>query len=273
MIVGEYELLDLIAEGGFGKTYKAKHLELGQLACLKHPHEMTLADEKILSQEAQIMWNLSHHSIPAVRTLLRMPDDKLALVMSYIPGPTLTQVVEYLADKGKRLDAEDVAWITERILNALRYIHYEGVVNGDLKPHNVILQPGNHKAYVVDFGLSKLKPKRRSGNKGYTEFFSAPEVVAGGTILPEADFYSLGMTMIFALTGDPEKLKSKEVPVDTPDPMVRFIERLIVRNPLDRPRWPETPDQPDLWDEFKQVRIDSFGDSRSHLKQIEGPWS
>lgn len=270
MRVGEYEIVREIAEGGFGITYQAKHLELGELACLKHCHKITKEDDEILRQEAQIMWNLSHHSIPAVRSLLRMPDDKLALVMSYIPGPTLTQIVEKLADKGQRLDPEHVAWITERTLNALRYIHYEGVVHGDLKPHNIIVQPNSHKASIVDFGLANLKPKRKSGNKGYTEFFSAPEVVAGKTILPEADFYSLGMTMIFALTGDPEKLKSKEVPSDTPDPMVKFIERLIVKNPMNRPRWPETPDKPDLWDEFKQVRIDSFGDSRSHLKPIPG---
>ncbi len=216
------------------------------------------------------MWNLSHYSIPAVRSLIQMQDDKLALVMSYVPGPTLTQIVEKLADLGKQLDPIHVAWITERVLNALRYIHYKGVVHGDLKPHNIIVQPKNHEASIVDFGLSQLKPKRKAGNKGYTEFFSAPEVVAGRTILPEADLYSLGMTMIFALTGDPERLKSKEVPKSTPDPMVRFIERLIVKDPIHRPRWPETPDEPDLWDEFRQVRIDCFGDSRSHLEQIPG---
>ena len=42
------------------------------------------------------------------------------------------------------------------------------------------------------------------------------------TILPESDLYSLGMTMIYALSGDEESLKSKEVPANTPEPMKKF---------------------------------------------------
>lgn len=269
-VVGEYKILDTIAEGGFGKTYKAEHVTIGELVCIKHCHNLDAFDEEILIEEAQAMWNLRHYSIPSIRGLLRMPDKKLALVMSYIPGPTLAQIVEKLYENGDRLDPEHVAWIVERVLNAIRYIHYQGVVHGDLKPHNIIVEPGKHLASVVDFGLSKIKPKAKSGNKGYTEFFSAPEVLDGRTILPESDLYSLGMTMIYALSGDINSLISKEVPADTPEPMKRFIRKLIVRSPLSRPRWPKDSNDPDLWDEFLEARHDSFGRNRSQLKPIPG---
>ena len=269
-VIGEYRVLSTIAEGGFGKTYKAKHTTIGELVCIKHCHNLDAFDEEILVEEARIMWDLRHYSVPAIRGLLRMPDKKLALVMSYIPGPTLAQVVEKLSEKGDRLDAEHVAWIVERVLNALRYIHYQGVVHGDLKPHNIVVEPEKHLASIVDFGLARIKPKAKSGSKGYTEFFSAPEVIDGKTTLPESDMYSLGMTMIYALSGDTDHLVNKEVPSDTPEPMQKFIRKLIVRSPLSRPKWPKDPNASDLWDEFLCVRQESFGRSRSKLKPIPG---
>ncbi len=269
-VVGEYRIVAKIAEGGFGQTYRAEHTLTGEPACIKHCHELDKFDEEILIEEAKIMWDLRHYSIPAVRGMLRMPDNKLALVMSYIPGPTLAQVVEKLSETGERLDPEHVAWVTERVLNALRYIHHQGVVHGDLKPHNIVLEPDKHLASIVDFGLAKIKPKEKSGNKGYTEFFSAPEIKDGKTIIPESDFYSLGMTMIYALSGDADDLIRKEVPASIPEPMKQFIRRLIVRNPLSRPKWPREPHDPDIWDEFLEVRKESFGRGRSNLKPIPG---
>lgn len=276
-MVGEYRILSTIAEGGFGRTYKAEHIETGKLVCIKHCHNLDAFDEEILVEEAKIMWDLSHHYIPAIRGMLRMPDRKLALVMSYIKGPTLAQVVERQVELGKRLDPEHVAWIGERSLNALRYIHHEGVVHGDVKPQNIIVKQGGdekftHDAVLIDFGLSKLKPKAKSGNKGFTEIFSAPEILSdpNNTLLPEADFYSLGMTMIYALTGDVECLLRKEVPNDTPKPFQRFIRKLIVRDPWSRPRWPKNPKDDDLWDEFIRVREESFGSRHSGLKPIPG---
>lgn len=269
-IVGEYRILSTIAEGGFGQTYKAEHVTVGELVCIKHCHNLDTFDETILIEEAKIMWDLRHYSVPAIRGILRMPDKKLALVMSYIPGPTLAQIIEKLSESGKRLDPEHVAWIVERVLNALRYIHHQGVVHGDLKPHNIIVEPDKHLASVVDFGLAKIKPKAKSGNKGYTEFFSAPEVMNGGTIVPESDLFSLGITMIYALSGDVDALVRKEVPSDTPEPLKKFIRKIIVRSPLSRPRWPNNPNEPDLWDEFLEVRKESFGRNRTGLKPIPG---
>lgn len=269
-VVGEYRILSVIADGGFGRTYKAERITNGKLVCIKHCHKLKKEDEQILIEESQIMEDLRHYSVPAVKGMLRMPDRKLALVMSYIPGPTLTQVVEKVDDLGKRLDPEHVAWIIERILNAIRYIHYQGVLHGDLKPHNIIVEPDKHMASLVDFGLAKVKPTASSGNKGFTELFSAPEILAEKTIIPESDLYSLGMTMIYALSGDVEHLERKEVPSDTPEPMREFIQRLIVRNPLSRPKWPKNPTDPDLYDDFLKMRKASFGKSRSNLKPIPG---
>jgi len=269
-VIGEYRILSRIAEGGFGRTYKAEHLLTKEFACIKDCSNISPEMEEILIEEARAMWNLRHYSVPAVRNMIRLPNRSLALVMSYIPGPTLMEIIEKQNKLKVRLDPEHVAWITERVLNALRYIHYNGVLHGDLKPHNIIVEPDKHMASIVDFGFSKIRSESGDGNKGYTEFFSAPEIIAGRDAIPQSDFFSLGMTMIFALTGDVDRMRSKQIPKDTPEPMKVFISRLIVRDPLSRPIWPKKQNETDLWDEFMKVREESFGRRRSGLKEIPG---
>src|SRR5205814_52672 len=99
-------------------------------------------------------------------------------------------------------DPEHVAWITERILNILKYLHMHGVVHGDLKPNNVIIQTESHTVTLVDYGLSAARPTSATQVKGYTPHFAAPEQIAGGSLLPETDLFGLGMTLVFALGGD-----------------------------------------------------------------------
>ncbi len=257
--IGDYRIIEQIAEGGFGTTYRGEHVLLGTPVCIKHASHISPQDELILMEEAKAIWDLRHYAIPAIRTIMRLEDGSLALVMSYVPGPTLEQI----AAKHKGLDAETVCWITERVLNALRYLHFHGVVHGDVKPQNIIVQPEKHMVVLVDYGLSLIRPAADSSSKGYTPFFAPPEQIAGMTLLPESDLYSLGMTMIAALGGD---LGRKRVPEDLPDPVCEFVRRLVAHDILDRPRW----DREDLIEELQKVRVASFGRSSSFGKKISG---
>lgn len=259
-IVGNYRLLEEIAEGGFGTTYLAEHVDVGMKVCIKHALNISDTDTALLLQEARTIWDLRHFGIPAMRDILRMPDDSLALVMSYIPGPTLAQIME--KDEYKDgIDPEHIAWITDRILNILKYLHYHGVVHGDVKPQNVIIQPESHTVVLVDYGLSAVKPRSKDETKGYTPYFCAPEQEDGKVLLPQADFYGLGMTMIYALGGD---VKHVKVPGHTPDSMCEFIKRLIRRDPLQRPDWKSE----DLCESIKTIRQKDFGRKMSRMKPL-----
>lgn len=258
----EYQDIELIAEGGFGETYKAKHILTKEPVCIKHCSKISPQHENILTEEAKAMWDLRHFSIPAIRNLLKLEDGTLALIMSFIPGPTLEQVIK----KTGHLEPEHVAWITERALNVLRYMHYHGVVHGDIKPQNIIIQPKNHTVVLVDFGLSMIKPTGKTDNKGYTPHFASPEQIKGLTLLPESDFYSLGMTMIYALSGGLEQVHKKEVPASVPEPLCKFISKLIAINVLSRPNWGKE----DLCEEIQKVRKKCFGRSHSEMKPIPG---
>lgn len=258
---GQYRIIKQIAEGGFGKTYLAEHIHLKTPVCIKHALGVTKTDEWVLLQESRTMWDLRHHGIPAVRDIIRMPDDSLAMVMSYIPGPTLAEVIEF--DYPDGIDPEHVAWITERLLNILKYLHLFGVTHGDVKPQNVIVMPESHNVVLVDYGLASLYPTAKSEAVGYTPYFSAPEQRDGKPIIPETDLYALGMTMVFALGGDVQFVK---VPDTTPKHMCQFIKDLIRRDPLQRPKvWDKT----DLTEVIKEVRRADFRRTASGMKPLK----
>jgi serine/threonine protein kinase len=257
-IIGNYRVLEAIAEGGFGQTYKGEHLITKDLVCIKHCSMVSPAHDAVLIQETKAIWDLRHYALPIMRDLIRLEDNSLALIMSYIPGYTLEQIVE----KVGRMDPETVAWISERILNGMMYLHHHGVVHGDIKPQNIIIQPNNHSVVLVDFGLAMVKPSESAKSQGYTPIFASPEQIAGKVLLPASDYYSLGMVMIYALNGG-KRMDSKQVPGSVPDPMVDFIYRITKKEVLSRP-------QMDLFDDFVKVRNLSFGRSRSGMKNIPG---
>jgi len=258
--IGPYKVLGTIAEGGFGRTYKAEHTILGELVCIKDCSNISREDTELLIQEAKTVWDLRHYALPAMRDLIQMDDGRVLLIMSYIPGLTLHQVVE----KTGALDYEHVAWISERIINALNYMHRSGVVHGDVKPQNVIIQEDRHMAVLVDFGLSAVRPTSTSEAKGFTPFFAPPEEIAGKPLIPESDYYSLGMTMLFALSGGTDFVERKMVPKEVPEELCRFIKRLIARDVSSRPQYPKD----DLGDLIVEVREKVFGRRRSGLKPI-----
>lgn len=261
-IIGNYRVLKQIAEGGFGTTLLAEHTVLGMPVCIKlalPPIDEIAAkeDEKILFEEAKAIWDLRHYSIPSMRDIIKLPNGAIALVMSYIPGPTLTDLIT----KHKHLEPEHVAWITDRTINVLRYLHYHGVVHGDIKPPNIIVQPESHQVVVVDYGLSLIRPNRSSSAKGYTPYFASPEQERGEVLLPESDFYNLGISMIYALGGNVE---TRKVPKNTPAALCAFIDKLLVFDIRSRPNWQKE----DLQESFQQVRMQAFGRRFSEMKPL-----
>ena len=262
--IGQYRIIEKIAEGGFGITYKGEHTWLGTPVCIKHCSRISAEMDRVLEQEACAVWDLRHYAIPVMRDILRLEDGSSALVMSYIEGPTLEEIVEA---KG-RLDPEHVVWIMQRILNALQYLHFHGVVHGDIKPQNIIIQPDKHMAVLVDYGLAMVKPKADDESIGYTEIYSPPEQVEGDPLIPETDLYSLGMMALYALNNNERRTRAKKLGTTVPKPMRDFLMRLIARDTLSRPNWGNTPG---LMESFETMRVEAFGRAHSEMRDLEWP--
>jgi len=249
--VGNYRIKNMIAEGGFARIYQAEHRLLEELACIKQCKEKSDDYAELLRSEAKILWNLNdHHSIPQVKDFMKVSDGSYIMVMSYIEGKTLDNILPM--DSKKHLHHEDAAWITQRVLEAVYYCHYNGVIHGDIKPANIIVEPRKHDIKLIDFGLSLYKPSSGTKPLGYTHAFVAPEILDSKPPIPETDLYGVGLIMLYALGGDPF---TKTMPDDIPKPMKDFCNKLILYDPIQRPNW----EKADLIDEFSKIRESVFG--------------
>ncbi len=253
MIIGNYKIVRQVGEGGFGRTYEAHHVLRPKIrACLKQNLNLTDEDAELLGREAEILAAFSHQSLPGFRDFFRAADGSYVLAMQFIDGKTL----EHSVKKHKAIAPEDVAWVTQRTLQALYCLHSNGVIHGDIKPNNIIVQPEKHNAYLVDFGLSSLRPRAVSKAIGYTSVFASPEVMDGKPPLPESDLYSLGLTMTYALGGDP---MSKCLPDHVPGALRDFCRELMEFRPLERPAW----EKGDLVARLSDIRQEVFGRRRT----------
>ncbi len=235
--VGNYEIIKQIGEGGFAYTYLARHVLLDAYVCLKQNIELDPEDRAILLQEAKMLFGLDFYCLATVRDVIELDDESIVVVMRFVDGAELYKLKEEMYPKG--IDPEAVCWMTQRLLETLKYLHSESIIHGDIKPQNIILAesrkyPGfaSHAAWLVDFGLATLKPKRMTRCPGYTPAFAAPEQLAGKPPIPHTDIYGLGATMIHALGGD---IGAMTMPDSVPGDLQRFFSQMVVRQALKRP--------------------------------------
>lgn len=255
--IGNYYVLKQIGEGGFAYTYLAEHIVFGLPACIKQNINLSEKDTAMLIQEAKLLWDITHHSLPTIKDIFRLDDGSIAMVMSYIPGKDLFKVKT--EDYPDGIDPEHVCWITQRTLGAFRCLHLHGIVHGDVKPQNTIIQPKQHNAVLVDYGLSTAFPNRFTKCPGYTPAFAAPEQFEGKPPIPETDIYCLGVSMIFALGGN---LGSLTMPSSVPEKLQRFFMQMVRHDPLKRPN-----DVVALAEELSNLREIVFG-SRTSNKEL-----
>jgi serine/threonine-protein kinase len=229
--IGNYIIGRQIGEGGFGRVFQAEHYLLGEKACVKQNINASEEDVEFLRREAKLLWKLyEHHSIPNIKDFMQLDKENAVLITNYIDGKTLEDAV---SEKGP-LYPEDASWITERLLGALYYVHFNGVVHGDVKPQNVFVEPQKHDIKLIDFGLSTYKPTGKTKPAGYSPKYAAPEIIANQPPIPESDLYGVGIVMIRALGGD---ISKKSFRSDTPEELANFCSSLLLYDPRERPKW------------------------------------
>lgn len=257
VIGGEYQIEKFIAEGAIGRTYLATDLTVEKPVCVKHCFKLNAARQANLLEEARKMWDLRHHGIPAIRRVIRLEDKTLAIVMSYIPGETLEAIVK----RDGAIHPESVAWILERLLNILQYLHVHGVIHSDLKPQNIIVNEQTYAVSLVDFGLASVKPTDASSSLGYTDHFAPIEQVRGESPIPQMDLYALGKVALYLLNGgNLSAVDEDHFPAQTPLNFSDLIKRLIEKNVGHRPQFADR-----VFDTTRRLRRDTFGREKFNL--------
>lgn len=250
IIGGDYQIERFIAEGAIGRTYLATDLTIGLPVCVKHCFKLNASRQENLLAEARNMWDLRHHGIPAIRKVIKLENGTVAIVMSFIPGETLEAIIK----RDGKIHAESVAWILERLLNVLQYLHVHSVIHGDFKPQNILVDETTYAVTVVDFGLALVKPTDASRAIGYTDHFAPPEQVRGETLDPRADMYALGKVALHMLNGgNMDATDRDQFPSDVPPVLQDFIQTLVNADIEKRPMRADR-----LFDKIKRLRRDVY---------------
>ena len=203
----DYELLDIIGQGGVGVVYTARQASIDRTVAIKMLREEYRTrnehKEKFLA-EAILTGELDHPNIVPIYDLGRNKDGELFYSMKNVIGTPWDRAIE---QKSIRENIE----ILLKVADAVAFAHSRSVVHRDLKPENVML--GNYgEVLVMDWGIAvategfrRTTSILRSQAMGGTPAYMAPELATGpvNAIGQPADVYLLGAILFEILTGTP----------------------------------------------------------------------
>jgi serine/threonine-protein kinase len=214
--IGNYQIRELIGEGGMGKVYLALHPGIGRRAAVKVLHPNLALDEQVVSRfftEARATNAIAHPSIVDIYDYGTLPEGTPYIVMEYLEGRTLK---DELADR-QPLIVVALDWACQ-VAEALAAAHAKQVVHRDLKPENLYViddprVPAHKQIKILDFGIAKLQQgplgaeqshRTRTGVLMGTPIYMSPEQCLGvKEVDARSDIYSLGVIIYEMLTGAP----------------------------------------------------------------------
>ncbi len=214
-VVGHYEVLEKLGEGGMGVVYKARDKHLDRVVALKLLSADKVGDDNRLRRftlEARAASSLNHPHIVTVHDISSENGNQF-IVMEYVLGKTLDQLIPR---KGMRLN--EALKTAIQIAEALGAAAAAGIVHRDLKPGNVMVTDSG-AVKVLDFGLAKLteasgsegslttiadpdeRPRTHEGTVLGTFSYMSPEQAEGKPLDPRSDIFSFGALLYEMVTG------------------------------------------------------------------------
>ncbi|MBL9014079.1 MAG: protein kinase [Myxococcales bacterium] len=193
-LAGRFELRRRIGGGGMGEVYEAHDKQGGELVALK---TLTHADGDTLlrfKREFRALQSTAHPNLAALRELVS-DGEQWFFTMELVRG---RHFLEYV-----RRDVRRLRLVLPQLVEGLRGLHEIGLVHRDVKPSNVMVD-AEGRVVVLDFGLATpTDPGKQSveGRATGTIDYMAPEQAVGAKVTPAADWYSVGVMMFEALTG------------------------------------------------------------------------
>jgi len=222
LLKNQYEILSLIGKGGIGTTYlvndKSDNIEK-VLKTLDLSEVKDWKEVELFEREVKVLKNINHPQIPDYYDnfeLKRNNEILYTLVMEYVEGKNLHESIK----DGKRFSEEQVCKILEELLNILVYIHgiKPTIIHRDINPKNIICN-SKGRIFLVDFGavgriVADTVAASASNTFVGTIGYMPPEQLFGKS-LPASDLYSLGVTILYLLTGkEPSSFQLKDTRLD-----------------------------------------------------------
>ncbi len=252
VMLGDYQILGLLARGGTGGVYLAAHVRTQQRVAIKmlDPHWRKHDDvvNRMLA-EHELASSVSHVGLLEIHAAERMWDGTPYLVMELLDGENLGELVE----RGT-IVMNAIAAIAAQIAEAVSAMHEAGIVHCDIKPDNVFVlyQQGLNgwpRIKVIDYGVSQREASRDGSVIAGTPSCMPPEQWRGEPVA-KSDVYSLGCVLYWMVTGAPPFMgplpqlmvaHTSALPVrpstirDIPAELERIVMRALSKDPAMRP--------------------------------------
>jgi hypothetical protein len=252
VVAGRYELIRPLGRGGMGAVWLGKDVLAGREVAVKElrPPDGTGEDErdvfrKRALQEARSAARLAHQNAVTLHDIVpaTAADDAVYLIMEYVDGATLGQVVQ----REGPLSEARVSSIALQLLSILEASHALGIVHRDIKPSNIMVTAAG-QVKLTDFGIAHVADGTRLTGSGVigTPAYMAPEQLQGLAVTPAVDLWALGVTLFDAVHGrNPFERETTaatfhailmaELPVPAcAPPLATVIAGLLVRDPAQR---------------------------------------
>ena len=252
-ILGEYEVLDVIGQGGMGEVYKG--YGKGQIVAIKILNERLAREADFrtrFAREAKSTASLEHPNI--VRAFEFGEQDNIAyLVLEFIEGQELGDIIR----QAGRLPFEQIKPFIEEFASALDYAHSKGFVHRDIKPSNIMVRTdpdGVMHPVLMDFGVAKIQDAQTrltgTGAVGTIDYMAPEQIAEARAVDNRADIYAMGLILFEILTGErPFKGNAAQVMFahlkqpapnprhirqDIPERVAYIIQRALAKKPDDR---------------------------------------
>lgn len=219
VIDGKYRIEESIGVGGFSEVFRATHIAMSRPVAIKifDARRQYLSDPerakryaRHFQREAHLVSKLQHPNTVTIFDYGVHPGGKLYLVMEFIQGKTLTEILA----QEKQLSEQRTLALFLQVLASLEEAHHRGILHRDLKPANIMVTAtfkGEEQVKVLDFGIAQLANQQQqherspSGKPIFlgTPRYAAPEQLRAGKLSFATDIFSVGALLWHCLLGRP----------------------------------------------------------------------
>lgn len=220
VLQNRYRLLNVLGQGGFGRTYLAEDLgRFNERCALKEfipvqtgAYALDKAKE-LFQREANILYQIQHPQVPQFRATFE-ENQRLFLVQDYVDGKTYRALLNERKAKGQVFSEGEILRLIQQLLPVLAHIHSKGIIHRDISPDNIMLRQQDNLPVLIDFGVVKEIVTRVQAPDTVTQAttvgklgYAPSEQMQTGRAYPNSDLYALAVSAVVLLTGrEPSEL-------------------------------------------------------------------